>query len=64
MINNAGASAFGEVEWSSIELYKHVAEVNLWGVIRCTKAFLPLIRRFSLVLSLNLCHMFMLLNIC
>nr|CAB3225332.1 D-beta-hydroxybutyrate dehydrogenase, mitochondrial-like [Phallusia mammillata] len=45
IINNAGISAFGEVEWSSIDLYKHVAEVNLWGAIRCTKAFLPLLRR-------------------
>ncbi|XP_002128232.3 D-beta-hydroxybutyrate dehydrogenase, mitochondrial-like [Ciona intestinalis] len=45
IVNNAGASAFGEIEWSSIDLYKKVADVNLWGVIRCTQACLPLIRR-------------------
>uniref|UniRef100_H2ZLU1 Uncharacterized protein n=1 Tax=Ciona savignyi TaxID=51511 RepID=H2ZLU1_CIOSA len=45
IVNNAGASAFGEVEWSSIDLYQKVADVNLWGVIQCTQAFLPQIRR-------------------
>lgn len=25
--------------------YKEVAEINLWGTVRVTKAFLPLIRR-------------------
>nr|XP_039271857.1 D-beta-hydroxybutyrate dehydrogenase, mitochondrial-like isoform X1 [Styela clava] len=45
VVNNAGTSAFGDIEWSSIELYKRVAEVNLWGVIRVTKACLPMIRR-------------------
>uniref|UniRef100_H2ZLU0 Uncharacterized protein n=1 Tax=Ciona savignyi TaxID=51511 RepID=H2ZLU0_CIOSA len=44
IVNNAGASAFGEVEWSSIDLYQKVADVNLWGVIQCTQAFLPQIR--------------------
>ena len=28
-----------------METYKEVAEVNLWGTVRVTKAFLPLIRR-------------------
>lgn len=28
-----------------MDTYKEVAEVNLWGTIRTTKAFLPLIRR-------------------
>ncbi|CAK8691358.1 unnamed protein product [Clavelina lepadiformis] len=45
IVNNAGASAFGEIEWSSIDLYKKVMDVNLWGMVRCTKAFLPQIRR-------------------
>jgi len=44
VVNNAGASAYGEVEWSSIDLYKFVSEVNIFGVIRCTKACLPMIR--------------------
>lgn len=45
VVNNAGTSAFGDIEWSSVELYKHVADVNLYGVIRVTKACLPMIRR-------------------
>ncbi|KAK1168530.1 D-beta-hydroxybutyrate dehydrogenase, mitochondrial isoform X1 [Acipenser oxyrinchus oxyrinchus] len=45
LVNNAGVSTFGEVEFTSLETYKQVADVNLWGTIRVTKAFLPLIRR-------------------
>ncbi|XP_040284256.1 D-beta-hydroxybutyrate dehydrogenase, mitochondrial [Bufo bufo] len=45
LVNNAGISTFGEVEFSSMETYKEVAEVNLWGTVRTTKACLPLIRR-------------------
>nr|XP_023680173.1 D-beta-hydroxybutyrate dehydrogenase, mitochondrial [Paramormyrops kingsleyae] len=45
VVNNAGVSTFGEVEFTSMETYKQVSEVNLWGTIRVTKAFLPLIRR-------------------
>ncbi|PNI24269.1 BDH1 isoform 7, partial [Pan troglodytes] len=41
----AGISTFGEVEFTSLETYKQVAEVNLWGTVRMTKSFLPLIRR-------------------
>ncbi|KAK2499059.1 hypothetical protein MC885_000839 [Smutsia gigantea] len=45
LVNNAGISTFGEVEFTSMETYKEVAEVNLWGTVRMTKSFLPLIRR-------------------
>lgn len=45
MVNNAGVSTFGEVEFTSMDTYKQVSEVNLWGTIRVTKAVLPLIRR-------------------
>ncbi|KAM8954381.1 D-beta-hydroxybutyrate dehydrogenase, mitochondrial [Pelodytes ibericus] len=45
VVNNAGISTFGEVEFTSMETYKEVAEVNLWGTVRVTKACLPLIRR-------------------
>ncbi|XP_074153900.1 D-beta-hydroxybutyrate dehydrogenase, mitochondrial isoform X2 [Sminthopsis crassicaudata] len=45
LVNNAGVSAFGEVEFTSLETYKEVAEVNLWGTIRTTKASLPMLRR-------------------
>ncbi|CAG5896010.1 unnamed protein product [Menidia menidia] len=45
VVNNAGVSTFGEVEFTPVDTYKQVAEVNLWGTIRVTKAVLPLIRR-------------------
>lgn len=45
LVNNAGISTFGEVEFTSLETYKEVAEVNLWGTVRTTKSFLPLLRR-------------------
>lgn len=45
MVNNAGVSTFGEVEFTSMAHYKEIADVNLWGTMRVTKAFLPLIRR-------------------
>ncbi|XP_068137247.1 D-beta-hydroxybutyrate dehydrogenase, mitochondrial [Hyperolius riggenbachi] len=45
VVNNAGISTFGEVEFTSMNTYKEVAEVNLWGTVRVTKACLPLIRR-------------------
>ncbi|KAG9468890.1 hypothetical protein GDO78_021740, partial [Eleutherodactylus coqui] len=45
LVNNAGISTFGEVEFTSMETYKEVADVNLWGTVRTTKACLPLIRR-------------------
>ncbi|XP_029473036.1 D-beta-hydroxybutyrate dehydrogenase, mitochondrial-like [Rhinatrema bivittatum] len=45
IVNNAGVSKFGGVEFESLDNYKEVADVNLWGTVRVTKAFLPLIRR-------------------
>ena len=45
VVNNAGTACWGEVEWVSLDRYKRLAEVNLWGMIRVTKAFLPLIRQ-------------------
>ncbi|CAL1597048.1 unnamed protein product [Knipowitschia caucasica] len=45
VVNNAGVASFGEVEFTSIDTYRQVYEVNLIGTIRITKAVLPLIRR-------------------
>lgn len=44
LVNNSGIATFGEVEFTSLDTYKETADVNLWGTIRVTKAFLPLIR--------------------
>ncbi|XP_038050486.1 D-beta-hydroxybutyrate dehydrogenase, mitochondrial-like [Patiria miniata] len=45
VVNNAGIWRWGLIEWTTIKQYKQVAEVNVYGMIRVTQAFLPLIRR-------------------
>ncbi|XP_035665437.1 D-beta-hydroxybutyrate dehydrogenase, mitochondrial-like [Branchiostoma floridae] len=45
LVNNAGVWQPGEIEWASIAAYRRVMEVNTFGTVRVTKAFLPLIRR-------------------
>ncbi|XP_033640546.1 D-beta-hydroxybutyrate dehydrogenase, mitochondrial-like [Asterias rubens] len=45
VVNNAGIAVFGEVEWLSLDDYQRVVNINLWGMIRVTKAFLPMIRQ-------------------
>lgn len=42
VINNAGATVFGTVEHTSIEEYKWQLDINIWGVLYGTKAFLPM----------------------
>ncbi|XP_022093717.1 retinol dehydrogenase 2-like [Acanthaster planci] len=57
VVNNAGIWRWGPVEWTPVKQYKEVAEVNVYGMIRVTQAFLPLIRkakgRFVNVSSVN-----------
>ena len=43
LVNNAGIAVPGFIEFQSIEDLKYQFEVNLFGVARVTKAFLPLI---------------------
>ncbi|XP_022110912.1 D-beta-hydroxybutyrate dehydrogenase, mitochondrial-like [Acanthaster planci] len=45
VVNNAGVLTFGMVEWICLDAFKKVMEVNTWGMVRVTKAFLPLIRK-------------------
>lgn len=45
LINNAGIAKVGPIEWHTMEDYKLVADVNLWGLIDVTKVFLPLIKK-------------------
>ncbi|XP_043916086.1 D-beta-hydroxybutyrate dehydrogenase, mitochondrial-like [Protopterus annectens] len=45
LVNNAGISKWGEVEWNTVHDYKRVAEINLFGSIRTTLAFIPLIKK-------------------
>lgn len=44
VVNNAAVNYLGDVEFCTMDQYKYVAEVNQFGVIRVTKAFLPFLR--------------------
>jgi NAD(P)-dependent dehydrogenase (short-subunit alcohol dehydrogenase family) len=44
VINNAGLCVFAECEWCPLDIYQQLIDVNLTGLIRVTKAFVPLIR--------------------
>ncbi len=45
LVNNAGVGLIGGAEESSVEQAKSLFDVNLFGVIRMTKAVLPAMRR-------------------
>ncbi len=44
VVNNAGISDWGETEWSTAKDFQKMADVNLFGAIRVTIPFLPLVR--------------------
>ena len=41
LINNAGVGLIGEFQHISIEDFEWLMGINFWGVVYCTKAFLP-----------------------
>ncbi|XP_069118095.1 D-beta-hydroxybutyrate dehydrogenase, mitochondrial-like isoform X2 [Argopecten irradians] len=45
VVNNAGINLPGDVELATVDQYQRCADVNLYGMIRVIKAFLPLIRK-------------------
>lgn len=45
LVNNAGWATYGELEWVSLDTYRRITEINVFGVIAVTQAFLPMIRR-------------------
>ena len=44
-MNNAAIERILDVDLVPIDQMKRVAEVNLYGMVRVTKAFIPLIRK-------------------
>ncbi|XP_041364987.1 D-beta-hydroxybutyrate dehydrogenase, mitochondrial-like [Gigantopelta aegis] len=44
LVNNAAINYIGDVEFSSMDAYRRVGEVNLYGTINMTKQFIPLVR--------------------
>ncbi len=45
LVNNAGIERHGSIEELAMSDFKAVMETNYFGVLRCTKAVLPLIRK-------------------
>lgn len=44
LINNAGVGCFGLVDWVDLSMYQRDMEVNYFGMIRTSKAFLPILK--------------------
>ncbi|XP_033979961.1 D-beta-hydroxybutyrate dehydrogenase, mitochondrial [Trematomus bernacchii] len=44
VVSNAGITDWAEIEWSSIEDFQRMIDINLFGSIRVSSAFLPLVR--------------------
>ncbi|XP_076448956.1 short-chain dehydrogenase/reductase family 9C member 7-like [Babylonia areolata] len=44
VVNNAGLGLVAEIEWCSVDQFQRILDVNVLGVVRVTKAFLPLLR--------------------
>ncbi|XP_078352169.1 short-chain dehydrogenase/reductase family 9C member 7-like [Oculina patagonica] len=45
LVNNAGVGFPGLIEWETVEGMKRTVDINLWGMVSVTKAFLPLLKR-------------------
>lgn len=45
LVNNAGVAAGGTFEQVSHEDFEWLFEINFWGVVRMTRAFLPILQR-------------------
>ena len=45
LVNNAGVSKGKSSEFTTISDWKWMFDINVFGVVRCTQAFLPLLRQ-------------------
>jgi 2-keto-3-deoxy-L-fuconate dehydrogenase len=45
LVNNAGIGAIGSVEDGDLAEWRHILDVNLFGVVHATRAALPFLRR-------------------
>lgn len=45
LVNNAGKLKVGMIDWNSLDSFKSIADVNLWGMILVTQTFLPLVKK-------------------
>lgn len=55
VVNNAGIGAQGTVETNSLDEWQRVFDVNVFGMVRVTRAALPALRLSSKAAVVNLC---------
>jgi NAD(P)-dependent dehydrogenase (short-subunit alcohol dehydrogenase family) len=55
LVNNAGIGAQGTVEANSIDEWRRVFDVNVFGIVRVTRAALPHLRRSPTAAVINTC---------
>ena len=53
VVNNAGYGILAQLEWVDLDELKQLFEVNVFGMVRVTRAFLPLIRQTRGILILT-----------
>lgn len=58
LVNNAGVAVGGTFEQVSEENFEWLFEINFWGVVRMTRAFLPLLRASGDARVVNLSSVF------
>jgi NAD(P)-dependent dehydrogenase (short-subunit alcohol dehydrogenase family) len=62
LVNNAGVAVGGTFEAVSEEDFEWLFEINFWGVVRMTRAFLPLLRKSDDARVVNLSSVFGLIS--
>lgn len=45
VVNNAGIADGGALDWTGIDVYRRVMEVNFFGILGVTKGMLPELKR-------------------
>ncbi len=58
LINNAGIATMGNFVDQSEQDFENLININLWGVIRMTRAFLPLLQREPVAQLVNISSVF------
>lgn len=58
LVNNAGVALMGNVEQLHLDDFEWLFNINFWGVVRTTKAFLPLLRQAPQAHLVNLSSVF------
>lgn len=58
LVNNAGVGLLGTFEHISLEDFEWLMGINFWGVVYCTKTFLPLLRKEESAHIINVSSVF------